>query len=1095
MLLIEYQVRKGAQKKMKRLTKVRLINWHYFSNETIHIKNNALITGQNATGKSTIVDAIAFVITAGDQIFNLAANEKSKRDLRGYVKCKLGIDNQEYLRNGDVTGHVALEFYDERTKEYFTVGAVIDVFGDILPPKVIFYEFDDKLSEQLFIDSESRILSTMTFKKNKLANKIYLTRREAKLAFRHRFGSINETYFSLLPKALAFKPIADVKEFIYHYLLEEKTLDVEAIKESIHSYRDLEATLKIIKQKIADLEDMKLTYEEIQKNQDQKRFYEFLLKIIDLENTKHVIQNKIKMLEKLNISTERLKSEIAGLDQQIETLDERGKEIYASMQSDDHFKMAEVYNREILSLTTRIDEQKEINRFYMSKVSKLKPLIQELKNEYGDKLYDELLKIDLTSVTQQNVDKVKLALSEIDRKLRDKTDSSMKVIGKSEITKQELLLEINEIYQTLKELENHKLRYNPMIKEMQKRIIEGVKTRYGIDISVHLLAELIEVTDQRWHNTIEDFLGAQRFNLIVEPRYFDEALQIYNRIKDQMNLSSVGLVNTKKITQFINYQPKSLASIISSDNVDAKHYINMICGNLIMVDDVIELENYTQAITVDGVIYRSYTVRSLNKNTEKPFIGKNAHEQQLDKWRQMAVSSKEKYTKINDEITKLNLENDLINQLGLKSIIDLCGSGVTLDNLKSQLQNAHNKKKNIPEGNVNEMRIEYERTKDEIRTINNQKRKIYEETGKIRSDEIKINDELVVLEEKQKSIRYELNELTKNNLNLEQDAYNLYNQEIENAKDMQKVELEYRKRIEVELNSLTNLEDSLKNKQFKYANTYNMGYPYGLEHMGYYMTELNKLVKSELVKYESKVREAREAAEKLFKEDFIAKLRNYIVSAQDEITKINATLNTIHFGEDTYEFIFPKSKEYADYYDMVLSEDSLRSGSEIFNYDFEMKYQRQLEELFINLAADDLNSNGAINKFTDYRTYMDYDIKIRNNSGETILYSKVFKEKSGGETQVPFYVATLASFVRVFQQATRANVSDSIGLILFDEVFDKMDTSRIKSMMEFIKQLPVQIVLATPPQKMEVLSKYTDTTVVTMREGKAARAYEVVQKY
>lgn len=103
---------------MKKLTKIRLINWHYFANETINVKNNMLVTGQNATGKSTIVDAIAFVITAGDQIFNLAANEKSKRDLRGYVKCKLGIDNQEYLRENDTTGHVALEFYDESKNEF-----------------------------------------------------------------------------------------------------------------------------------------------------------------------------------------------------------------------------------------------------------------------------------------------------------------------------------------------------------------------------------------------------------------------------------------------------------------------------------------------------------------------------------------------------------------------------------------------------------------------------------------------------------------------------------------------------------------------------------------------------------------------------------------------------------------------------------------------------------------------------------------------------------------------------------------------------------------------------------------------------------------
>ncbi|MFA5742007.1 MAG: SbcC/MukB-like Walker B domain-containing protein, partial [Candidatus Izemoplasmatales bacterium] len=292
----------------------------------------------------------------------------------------------------------------------------------------------------------------------------------------------------------------------------------------------------------------------------------------------------------------------------------------------------------------------------------------------------------------------------------------------------------------------------------------------------------------------------------------------------------------------------------------------------------------------------------------------------------------------------------------------------------------------------------------------------------------------------------------------------------------------------------TNLEDVLRGKQFKYVNTFNLGYPFGYEHMNFYLDELNKLIKSELVKYESKVREAREAAEKLFKEDFIAKLRSYIVAAQDEIGKINTTLKAIHFGEDTYEFIFPKSKEYADYYDMVLSDDSLKTGGEIFNYDFEMKYERQLEELFINLAADEVNSNGAINKFTDYRTYMDYDIKIINRLEDVTMYSKVFKEKSGGETQVPFYVATIASFVRLFQQAGRGNQSDTIGLILFDEVFDKMDTSRIRAMMEFINQLPVQIILATPPQKMEVLSKYTDTTVVTLRDGKAARAYEVVQK-
>ena len=46
---------------MKTLTRVRLINWHYFTDETIDIKGSALFTGDNASGKSTILDAIQMV--------------------------------------------------------------------------------------------------------------------------------------------------------------------------------------------------------------------------------------------------------------------------------------------------------------------------------------------------------------------------------------------------------------------------------------------------------------------------------------------------------------------------------------------------------------------------------------------------------------------------------------------------------------------------------------------------------------------------------------------------------------------------------------------------------------------------------------------------------------------------------------------------------------------------------------------------------------------------------------------------------------------------------------------------------------------------
>jgi uncharacterized protein YPO0396 len=1077
---------------MKKLTKIRLINWHYFANETIHIKNNTLITGQNATGKSTIIDAVAFVITAGDQIFNLAANEKSKRDIRGYVKCKLGTNKQEYLREGDITGHVALEFYDESKQEYFTVGTIIDVFGDIIAPKVIFWHYAGMMEEELFTDAEDKIKTVTQFKKEKKATHVYRTRREAKLSFRSLFGSINETYFSLIPKALAFKPIPDVKDFIYRYLLEEKVLDVDSIKESINSYRDLEATLKVIKKKVTDLEDIKAIYEEIQKNEGQKHFYEYFMQLLEVEINKNEIAKLNTKLTQVAIAKDKNKKLIEEINTQLTLLDERSKEIYSMLSSNDTFKMSELYDKEIEDLTKKIDIQQEIRTYSKKKFRKTKPVITELKTEYKKPIYNELDKLELSKVNEENYDETKLKLLKLNQKLDVVVDDNKLELGRLTHIKNNLIEEINGIYLTLKDLENHKMRYNPMIKKLQSSIVQGVKKRYDVDINVHILCELLEITDPTWHDTVEDYLGYQRFNLIVEPRYFDVALEVYNQVKDSLGIYGLGLVNTKKIQHFKNFRDNSLASIISSENVDARHYVNMICGNLIMVKDVNELETYPQAITNSGMVYRSYTVRSLNKKTEKPFIGKKAQEQQLEKWRSLANETKVKFNKIQNSIQIVNEENSAVNSLDIKGIISMLDSFYDVGTLKQRLKEVTKKKAQLSEETLTELRIDYENIKEEIRGYELNRQRAYEKSGKYNSDELKFHEKILEFEKAMSKLTRKINKKTEADITIENNAIALYNQETAKS-SISKIMEAYQERIASELETITNLEDSLRTKQVKYTGAYNLSYQFGLEYIKEYMDELNKLVKSELVKYESKVREARESAEKLFKEDFIAKLRNYIISAQNEIKHINGTLANIHFGDEIYEFIFPKSKKYGDYYDMVLSDESLKAGTEMMNYDFEMKYQRQLEELFVNLASEDLSAPGVVNKFTDYRTYMDYDILIKNTRGESILYSKVFKEKSGGETQVPFYVATLASFVRLFEQAKSGKMHDSIGLIIFDEVFDKMDTSRIKAMMQFIQQLPVQIILATPPQKMEVLSKFTDTTVVTLRDGRNARAYEAIR--
>jgi uncharacterized protein YPO0396 len=124
---------------MKQLTRIRLINWHLFENITITCQGTTYFIGVNGVGKSTILDAIQFVLVGGqrDVKFNQAAMAGSQRSLTSYVRGELGTEGQRFLR-GDATGVVALEFRNP-DGSYFVHGAVVDAYQDGRSPDVCYF--------------------------------------------------------------------------------------------------------------------------------------------------------------------------------------------------------------------------------------------------------------------------------------------------------------------------------------------------------------------------------------------------------------------------------------------------------------------------------------------------------------------------------------------------------------------------------------------------------------------------------------------------------------------------------------------------------------------------------------------------------------------------------------------------------------------------------------------------------------------------------------------------------------------------------------------------------------------------------------------
>lgn len=162
-------------------------------------------------------------------------------------------------------------------------------------------------------------------------------------------------------------------------------------------------------------------------------------------------------------------------------------------------------------------------------------------------------------------------------------------------------------------------------------------------------------------------------------------------------------------------------------------------------------------------------------------------------------------------------------------------------------------------------------------------------------------------------------------------------------------------------------------------------------------------------------------------------------------------------------------------YEMITSDINI-GGLTLFSNLFDEKYHSEMEDLFSKLTESDIQGDAILKEYTDYRGYLDYDIEVISN-GKTQLFSKIYGEKSGGETQTPYYVAIAASFAQMY------SLGESTRIIMLDEAFDKMDDERIGSMMQFFKEQHFQVILATPPAKMEVIGEYVDNVFVVFRDG------------
>ena len=174
---------------------------------------------------------------------------------------------------------------------------------------------------------------------------------------------------------------------------------------------------------------------------------------------------------------------------------------------------------------------------------------------------------------------------------------------------------------------------------------------------------------------------------------------------------------------------------------------------------------------------------------------------------------------------------------------------------------------------------------------------------------------------------------------------------------------------------------------------------------------------------------------------------------------------------------------------MFMDELLLTSGED--DSEFITKYNDVMTDLFNQITTIETNNKHTelaanVERFTDYRTYLDFDLIVTNKEGFKQRLSKMIRKKSGGETQTPFYISVLASFAQLYHVKDKGELGNTIRLMIFDEAFSKMDRSRIRESVKLLRKFGLQAIISAPSEKVGDISELVDETLVVLRNKKSS---------
>ncbi len=1116
---------------MLRLTNSRLINWYHYVDETIPVRGNTLLCGDNGSGKTTILDAVQLALVGNEKMceFNRAAQNQmktsAKRSVVGYVRYQTDEENGSRLsfnRDAGTTGYVMLEFRDpDHPERDFTCGVVLDT-KDTSVNKAGFVFPKRGVADVPAVTDDDTVRPSRDFKAiaRQMGFKVTDDVGVYQDDLRHRLGRVPEHFHRLIVKALEFKPMATVKDFVLKYLAERKDINSQPLLENIRHYREMDRAASDAEVKIGLLSDICRLGESIQRDRQTLMLYDYLVlrakvdehqAVIDQEETAlaNAMSARERAEEKEKIASEKeeayrrreqqLRDEInkSPAHRRVQQLKDDLEQVEQAIRdaADKRKSLSEVAAQQLTAMDAITSPQTAVE------VRRRRPDLFPESSDYGLREVPERLN-DLKQRLREDEYLLGRDLHAWEVRSETVTEQLQMAKARLELEGKALKEEGSALALERKELDQGRL----VFPEGARGLIEHLRKNLGGVAPVRVLCELIEVPNERWRDAVEMQLGARRLYVLVDPQDYDRASEMYKRFRRAGNrVWGTGIVDVAKVHRDRRRaQPNSLAEQVESDDPAASAYINYLLGDVICVDDVRDLRKHNRAITDTGETYGGAAMSNADpRNLDRRYIGRAAKQRRLDEIDARLKEITETMTDINDvgNLIGIDLKHFQKARASLRRMEDLSPSVARLPEMKAEAEQIKKHIKGIDLGDKADLDAQLSEAVFLVEEAAKAAKEAAAERGAIGNNIIQIGDRLKDRRTLVAAARAEwrqhfpvdrIDDVVPGAADDPWREFAARYAEERKARSPEgvgevfaKQQKSFGTKIQNQIEELIKLKADFNAKHYVIVEPLNDGF-------GEYRAQRIVWEESKLPEYRAEIAKAQAQAVRHMGEDIVCKLHENFAQLRQDVRELNAVLRDLDFGNDKFEFRMDVATSKQAYYDVIMRTAaqpmSSASDPEMALFDGQQRPLDSLTDDLTRLVHDFLRAQDEkvktdLEEITDYREYFTYDLKITNKvTGKGKSYNFVAGTGSGGEVQSALYIAFLASMYQMYRANTRDRRPQA-ATVLLDEAFGKNDGKRIAATLRFARSFGLQLILAMPAERMDLLGPLMDTTIFLHKDA------------